>query len=139
MSFKNYTCWHVESVRNIIETEALQTDDHVFLATHHPVEIYRQDLGPIATRYNEKSLIQKAHWRKKGSIVATQMITSMVSQNHPTRAEVSDIATAIFDGADAVMMSEETATGQYPVEAIQTMVKVVKEVENYLFARKNFL
>ena len=144
----------VEKLRDLIKNKsikiiskierglALKNIDEIILASDS-IMVARGDLGteipiervPIVQKY----LIKKAHWRKKGSIVATQMITSMVSQNHPTRAEVSDIATAIFDGADAVMMSEETATGQYPVEAIQTMVKVVKEVENYLFARKNFL
>ena len=144
----------VEKLRDLIKNKsikiiskierglALKNIDEIILASDS-IMIARGDLGteiPIErVPIVQKCLIKKAHWRKKGSIVATQMITSMISQNHPTRAEVSDIATAIFDGADAVMMSEETATGQYPVEAIQTMVKVIKEVENYLFARKNFL
>lgn len=115
--------------------EIIQVSDAIMVA--------RGDLGteiPIErVPIIQKQLINKANWHKKGSIVATQMITSMVDQNHPTRAEVSDIATAVFDGADAVMMSEETASGKYPVESVKVMVKIVKEAERHLYGRKNYL
>ncbi len=133
---------NIKIISKIERGLALKNIDDIILASDS-IMIARGDLGteipiervPIVQKY----LAKKAHWQERGVIVATQMITSMISQNHPTRADVSDIATAIFDGADAVMTSEETATGQYPVEAVKIMVKVVKKTEEYLYERKNFL
>jgi pyruvate kinase len=78
----------------------------------------------------QKQLTRAARKAGKPVVVATQMLESMISAPVPTRAEVSDVATAIFDGADAVMLSAESAAGQFPVEAVGTMNRIAEEVEN---------
>lgn len=78
----------------------------------------------------QKRITRLARAAGKPVVVATQMLESMISSPVPTRAEVSDVATAVFDGADAVMLSAESAVGQYPVEAIQMMDRIAIEVEN---------
>jgi pyruvate kinase len=78
----------------------------------------------------QKQLTRAARKAGKPVVVATQMLESMISSPVPTRAEVSDVATAIFDGADAVMLSAESAAGQFPVEAVATMNRIAEEVEN---------
>ena len=77
----------------------------------------------------QKDVIRQARLAKVPVIVATQMLESMVSHVRPTRAEVTDVATAIFDGADAIMLSAETATGRYPVEAVQIMARIAERAE----------
>ena len=78
----------------------------------------------------QKQITRQARAAGKPVVVATQMLESMIASPVPTRAEVSDVATAVFDGADAVMLSAESAVGQYPVEAIQMMDRIAVEVEN---------
>jgi pyruvate kinase len=77
----------------------------------------------------QKQLTRAARLAGKPVVVATQMLESMISSPVPTRAEVSDVATAIFDGADAVMLSAESAAGQFPAEAVATMNRIAEEVE----------
>ena len=89
------------------------------------VELPVQNLPPI-----QKRLVRKCRNAAKPVIVATQMLESMVESPIPTRAEVSDVAAAIYEGADAVMLSAESAVGSYPVEAVSTMNNVAIEVES---------
>ena len=126
-----------------IETAiALQHIDEIIQASDG-IMVARGDLGIEVPEeklpFIQKNLIRQAAWHGKPSITATQMLISMVSSPRPTRAEVSDIANAVLDGTDAVMLSDETASGKYPVDAIHTLAKVAKQAENYYFNKPNLL
>jgi pyruvate kinase len=97
------------------------------------VMVARGDLGvdvPLEdVPHIQKEIIRQARHAKVPVIVATQMLESMVTHLRPTRAEVSDVTTAVFDGADAIMLSAESATGRYPVEAVEVMARIAERAE----------
>ncbi|MBM3219313.1 MAG: pyruvate kinase [Candidatus Rokubacteria bacterium] len=97
------------------------------------VMVARGDLGvdvPLEdVPHIQKEIIRQARLAKVPVIVATQMLESMVTHLRPTRAEVSDVTTAVFDGADAIMLSAESATGRYPVEAVEVMARIAERAE----------
>ncbi|NDV54077.1 MULTISPECIES: pyruvate kinase [unclassified Salipiger] len=117
----------------IEKPSAVKAFDEI-LAVSDGIMVARGDLGvelPVqAVPPIQKRLIRKCRAAGKPVIVATQMLESMIESPMPTRAEVSDVATAIYEGADAVMLSAESAAGQYPVEAVTTMNNVAISVEN---------
>ena len=112
--------------------QALDNMDEI-LALSDAVMVARGDLGvelpPEEVPLAQKRIIRAARERGIPVVVATQMLESMISAPAPTRAEASDVATAVFDGADAVMLSAETAAGQYPYEAVTIMDRIVERVE----------
>lgn len=115
--------------------KAVQNIDEI-IAESDAIMIGRGDLGnEVALEeipFVEKMIINKCHKAKKPVITATQMLLSMINKPYPTRAEVTDVAYAIISGSSAVMLSEETAIGKYPIEVIKFMEKIVLAAEKHL-------
>lgn len=138
---KRYVKGKAKIVAKIETALALKNIDTIIQAAD-AIMVARGDLGievPVETLpFIQKNLIRHAIWHGKPSITATQVLTSMVAHPNPTRAEVSDIANAVFDRTDAIMLSDETASGQYPVEALRTVKKVAAQAESSM-SRGNLL
>jgi pyruvate kinase len=120
-------------IAKIERRQAAEDAAEIVRAATGGIMVARGDLGielPIEeVPVVQKRLIREAGLRSKPSITATQMLASMVHEKRPTRAEVTDVANAIYDGTDAVMLSEETAVGQNPVEAVRVMDRIARATE----------
>ncbi len=119
-------------IAKIERTEAIENLEDILDASDG-IMVARGDLGvevgDAAVPALQKRMIRMAREMNKLAITATQMMESMISSPIPTRAEVSDVANAVLDGTDAVMLSAETASGQYPVETVESMVRICLEAE----------
>ena len=132
---------HMEIIPKIENLAGVQNIDDI-IAVSDGIMVARGDLGveipaedvPII----QKEIIKKCNDAGKPVIVATQMLESMTNNPRPTRAEVSDVGNAILDGADAIMLSGETASGKYPVEATATMNRIAQRIEASLSYKKIF-
>ena len=130
--FKNDKC-RIPVIAKIEKPEAIENLDSI-INVFDGVLIARGDLGVEMSLSKlpvlQKTIIEKCRLQMKPVIIATQMLESMVTKSIPTRAEVNDVANAVFDQVDAVMLSGETAVGEYPVETVKIMSDIILNVEN---------
>ncbi|HXX16792.1 MAG TPA: pyruvate kinase [Candidatus Eremiobacteraceae bacterium] len=119
-------------IAKLEKPEAIENLDEI-LRVSDGVMVARGDLGvemsPECVPVVQKNIIARAREHRRPVITATQMLESMTENPRPTRAEASDVANAIFDGSDAVMLSAETATGKYPIDAVGMMARIIEEAE----------
>ena len=131
----------IQIIAKIENGEGVDNIDEI-LAVSDGIMVARGDMG-VEIDYNElpriqKMLIKKAMLCGKKSITATQMLDSMISKPRPTRAEISDVANAIYDGTSAIMLSGETSVGKYPIESVVAMAKIAESTESAIHYKKRF-
>ncbi|MFR9523707.1 MAG: pyruvate kinase [Rikenellaceae bacterium] len=124
---------HIKIISKIENQEGIDNLDEIIEASYG-IMVARGDLGVELPAEKipgiQRMIVEKCTAAKRPVIIATQMLYSMVNSARPTRAEVSDVASAIYERVDAIMLSDETAMGSYPVESVSTMARIAREIES---------
>ena len=140
--FLDYNGGHrIKIISKIENMEGIENFDEI-LAASDGIMVARGDMG-VEVEYErlpglQKKFIKACYSAGKMAITATQMLESMVSSPNPTRAEITDVANAVFDGTSAVMLSSESAVGAYPVRAVEVMARIARQAEKDAFAQNAY-